>query len=172
MTEELDENEAVIDVVVEIPGGSRNKYEYDHEHHVIRLDRRLATATSYPADYGFVPDTLALDGDPLDALVIVEDPTFPGCVVRARVIGLFKMQDEAGPDAKLITVLAHDPMREGTKDLSDLPIQFLDEIEHFFSVYKTLEPGKRTQTKGFDGRERALEELRASRERYVDPHAK
>jgi inorganic pyrophosphatase len=166
----VNETETVIDVVVEIPAGSRNKYEYDHERHVIRLDRRLTTATAYPADYGFVPDTLALDGDPLDALVILDDPTFPGCVVRARVIGLFRMQDEAGPDAKLITVLEHDPMREGTKDVSDLPVQLLDEIEHFFSVYKALEPGKRTQTKGFEGLEGALEELRASRARYAGPH--
>jgi inorganic pyrophosphatase len=156
----------VIDVIVEIPAGSRNKYEYDHERHLIRLDRRLATATTYPADYGFVPDTLALDGDPLDALVILDDPTFPGCLVRVRVIGIFQMNDEAGPDAKLLTVLEHDPMREGTRDVGDLPRQLLDEIAHFFSVYKALEPGKATQTIGFDGRDAALAELRASRDRY------
>lgn len=162
-------NETVIDVIVEIPAGGRNKYEYDHERHVIRLDRRLATATTYPADYGFVPDTLALDGDPLDALVILDEPTFPGCLVRARILGLFRMQDEAGPDAKLITVLEGDPIRADTKDMTDLPTQLLDEIEHFFSVYKALEPGKGTQTKGFDGREAALDELRESRKRYVPP---
>lgn len=161
---------AVIDVVVEIPAGSRNKYEYDHERHLIRLDRRLATATSYPADYGFVPDTLALDGDPLDALVILDDPTFPGCLVRVRVIGVFRMQDEAGPDAKLVTILEHDPMRKDTFDVSDLPHQLLEEIEHFFSVYKALEPGKSTETLGFAGRDAALEELRASRERYARQH--
>jgi len=82
-----------IDVMIEIPTGSRNKYEYDHENHVIRLDRRLFTATAYPADYGFVPDTLSKDGDPLDALVLVADPTFPGCVVRARILGVFFMRD-------------------------------------------------------------------------------
>jgi len=163
-------SETVIDVVIEIPTGARNKYEYDHEHHVIRLDRRLATAMAYPADYGFVPDTLALDGDPLDALVILDDPTFPGCVVRARVLGLFLMQDEAGPDAKLITVLEHDPMREDAKDVTDIPARLLEEIEHFFSEYKVLEPGKRTQTKGFEGREAALEELQASRDRYAKTH--
>ncbi|MDA8311354.1 MAG: inorganic diphosphatase [Actinomycetota bacterium] len=156
----------VIDVIVEIPAGSRNKYEYDHDRHLIRLDRRLATAMTYPTDYGFVPDTLALDGDPLDALVILEDPTFPGCLVRVRVVGVFQMKDEAGPDAKLLTVLAHDPARAETHDVSDLQVQLLDEIAHFFTVYKALEPGKATQAIGFEGRDAALEELRASRERF------
>lgn len=156
----------VIDVIVEIPAGSRNKYEYDHERHLIRLDRRLATSTTYPADYGFVPDTCALDGDPLDALVILDDATFPGCLVRVRVVGVFRMRDEAGPDAKLLTVLEHDPMRDETRDVGDLPAHLLDEIEHFFSVYKALEPGKSTQTIGFAGKAAALEELAASRERF------
>lgn len=163
--------DAVVDVVVEIPAGSRNKYEYDHDRHVIRLDRRLATATAYPVDYGFVPDTLALDGDPLDALVILDDPTFPGCLVRVRILGVFRMEDEAGPDSKLVTVLEHDPMRPETFDLAQLPSQLLEEIEHFFSVYKALEPGKATETLGFAGRDAAVEELRASRERYARLHA-
>jgi inorganic pyrophosphatase len=162
--------EEVIDVIVEIPAGSRNKYEYDHERHLIRLDRRLGTAMTYPADYGFVPETLALDGDPLDALVLLDDPTFPGCLVRVRVIGVFQMKDEAGPDAKLLTVLEHDPMRTDTHDVSDLPSHFLDEIAHFFSAYKALEPGKSTQTIGFEGRDAALEELRASRDRFRAAH--
>ena len=110
-----------IDVMIEIPTGSRNKYEYDHENHVIRLDRRLFTATAYPADYGFVPDTLSKDGDPLDALVLVADPTFPGCVVRARILGVFFMRDEAGLDAKLLTVLEHDPQWDNAEDIGDLP---------------------------------------------------
>ncbi|MGH9087757.1 MAG: inorganic diphosphatase [Acidimicrobiales bacterium] len=156
----------VVEVMVEIPGGSRNKYEYDHDRDVIRLDRRLATATAYPSDYGFVPDTLAQDGDPLDALVVLEDPTFPGCLVKVRILGVFLMFDEAGPDAKLITVLEHDPIRADTRDVSDLPRQLLDEIEHFFSIYKDLEPGKRTETKGFEGREAGLAELAECRERY------
>ncbi len=160
----------VIEVMVEIPTGTRNKYEYDHERHVIRLDRRLATATAYPGDYGFVPDTLAQDGDPLDALVVLDDPTFPGCLVQVRVIGLFQMHDEAGPDAKLITVLAHDPLREGVHDVSDLPSGLLDEFEHFFSIYKDLEPGKRTETKGFQGQEAALAELHACQERFRQQH--
>lgn len=163
----MSREEAEVDVVVEIPAGCRNKYEYDHERHVIRLDRRLATSTTYPADYGFVPDTAALDGDPLDALVILDDPTFPGCLVRVRVVGLFLMRDEKGPDAKLLTVLAHDPSRDDTHEVTDLSPHLLDEIEHFFTVYKQLEPGKVTETIGFAGREAALEELRSCRERFA-----
>lgn len=163
-------DDCVIDVIVEIPAGSRNKYEYDHDRHVIRLDRRLATATTYPADYGFVPDTLAKDGDPLDALVVLDDPTFPGCLVRVRVIGVFKMRDEAGPDAKLLTVLEHDPNRADTRDVTDLPAHLLGEIEHFFSIYKDLEPGKQTATEGFGGRAEAVAELGASRERFAARH--
>ena len=105
------------DVVIEIPRGSRNKYEYDHEQHVIRLDRRLFSATVYPADYGFVPDTLALDGDPLDVLVLLEDPTFPGCWVEVRAVGVFWMEDEKGPDAKILCVPQHDPIYEEVHDL-------------------------------------------------------
>ncbi|MGH9092062.1 MAG: inorganic diphosphatase [Acidimicrobiales bacterium] len=156
----------VVDVIVEIPTGCRNKYEYDHERHLIRLDRRLATATAYPADYGFVPDTLAKDGDPLDALVLLEDPTFPGCLVHVRVLGVFWMRDEAGPDAKLLTVLARDPAWAEAHDLGDIPGHLLDEIEHFFSIYKDLEPGKSTTTGGFEGRRQALAELAACQERY------
>lgn len=156
----------VVEVMIEIPAGSRNKYEYDHDRHLIRLDRRLATATAYPGDYGFVPDTLAQDGDPLDALVVIDDPTFPGCFVRVRILGLFLMFDEAGPDAKLITVLEHDPLREETHDVSDLPRHLLDEIEHFFSIYKDLEPGKRVETKGFEGRAAGLAELHECEERF------
>jgi inorganic pyrophosphatase len=156
----------VIDVFIEIPTGSRNKYEYDHEDHVIRLDRRLFTATAYPADYGFVPDTLSDDGDPLDALVLVADPTFPGCVVRARVLGVFFMRDEAGLDAKLICVLEHDPQWDDAHDIEDIRPHMLNEIEHFFSIYKDLEPGKSTDTRGFEGRTAALKELADSREAF------
>ena len=137
-----------IDVVIEIPTGSRNKYEYDHEKHVIRLDRRLFTATTYPADYGFVPDTLAGDGDPLDALVLVADPTFPGCVVRVRILGMFSMRDEKGVDAKLICVLEHDPQWDGAHDIDDVPEHLRNEIAHFFSIYKDLEPEKSVEVAG------------------------
>lgn len=153
----------VIDVMIEIPTGSRNKYEYDHENHVIRLDRRLFTATTYPADYGFVPDTLSNDGDPLDALVLVADPTFPGCMVRARILGVFFMRDEAGLDAKLMTVLEHDPQWDNANDITDLPKHLLNEIEHFFSIYKDLEPEKHTEVQGFEGREAAMKELESCR---------
>jgi inorganic pyrophosphatase len=162
----------VVDVVVEIPAGSRNKYEFDHEKNVFRLDRRLFTATRYPNDYGFVPDTLSLDGDPLDALVILDDPTFPGCWLRARVVGVFFMADEAGPDAKLLTVLENDPQRENIKELTDLPDHYLDEIGHFFAIYKDLEPGKSSDPGHFEGRESALIEIAQCRERFVKtPHA-
>ncbi|HXY95147.1 MAG TPA: inorganic diphosphatase, partial [Acidimicrobiia bacterium] len=130
-----------LDVVIEIPRGSRNKYEYDHDNHVIRLDRRLFSATVYPADYGFIPDTLGEDGDPLDVLVLLEDPTFPGCWVRARVIGVFWMEDEKGGDAKIVCVPANDPAYDDVDDISDVRPALLDEIMHFFEVYKMLEPG-------------------------------
>jgi inorganic pyrophosphatase len=156
-----------LDVVIEIPRGSRNKYEYDHEAGVMRLDRRLFSATFYPADYGFVPDTLAEDGDPLDALVLLEDPTFPGCWVRARPLGVFWMEDEKGADAKLICVPLDDPLYDGAHDLAELRPHLLDEIEHFFNVYKTLEPDARTHTRGYEGREAAWAEIDACRERYA-----
>jgi inorganic pyrophosphatase len=154
-----------VDVVVEIPKGSRNKYEFDHERHVIRLDRRLFSATTYPGDYGFVPDTLGEDGDPLDALILIEDPTFPGCWVRTRVLGVFWMKDEKGRDGKIICVPDDDPMRQDLQDIGDVPRSLLAEIEHFFDVYKMLEPGKESTTEGFEGRDVALEEISSARER-------
>ena len=155
-----------VDVVIEIPTGSRNKYEYDHEQHVIRLDRRLFTATTYPADYGFVPDTLAGDGDPLDVLVLVTDPTFPGCVVRVRILGMFSMLDEKGPDDKLIAVIAHDPQWDGATDIDDVPDHLRNEIAHFFSIYKDLEPHKQTEVMGYVDRAAALAELASCRSAY------
>jgi inorganic pyrophosphatase len=157
-----------IDVVIEIPTGSRNKYEYDHEKHVIRLDRRLFTATTYPADYGFVPETLAGDEDPLDVLVLVTDPTFPGCVVRVRILGMFSMRDEKGVDAKLISVLEHDPQWDGASDIDDVPEHLRNEIAHFFSIYKDLEPMKSTEVQGFEDRRTALAELEACLQAYRD----
>jgi inorganic pyrophosphatase len=156
-----------IDVVIEVPRGSRNKYEFDHDRHVLHLDRRLFSATVYPADYGFVPDTLAEDGDPLDALVLLEEPVFPGCWVRARPIGIFWMEDENGPDAKIICVPLGDPRWDQVRDLGDMPTHLRSEIHHFFDVYKALEPGKSTSTTGFEGREAALGEIAASRARLL-----
>ena len=155
----------VIDVVVEIPRGSRNKYEYDHEHHVLRLDRRLFSATVYPADYGFIPETLAEDGDPLDAIVLLEEPTFPGCWVTARPVGVFWMTDDKGPDAKIVCVPAGDPRWDGVEEIDDVPELLRAEIEHFFEVYKTLEPGKHSETGGYEGVEAAWKEIQTARAR-------
>jgi inorganic pyrophosphatase len=141
-----------VEVVVEIPQGSRNKYEMDHHSGRIRLDRMLFTATRYPLDYGFIPDTLAEDGDPLDAMVLLGDPTFPGCVITARPVGVFWMNDEHGPDAKILTVPARDPRYAGLHDLADVPGHLRDEISHFFDIYKELEPGKSTDIRGWQDR--------------------
>lgn len=165
--EEINGPDEVIDVIVEIPKGSRNKYEMDHETGVIRLDRRLFSATVYPADYGFIPDTLGEDGDPLDAMVLVEDPTFPGVWVRGRPVGVFWMEDDKGPDAKIICMPEWDYLLPGVDELNDLPHHLLNEIEHFFDVYKDLEPDKHTSTNGFSGREEALRLIAEARERYV-----
>jgi inorganic pyrophosphatase len=155
-------------VIVEIPKGSRNKYEFDHGLGRIRLDRMLFTSTSYPADYGFVPGTLAEDGDPLDALVLLDEPTFPGCQVDVRVVGVFWMTDEHGPDAKLLTVPAHDPRQAQVVDLDDVPPHVLSEVEHFFDVYKDLEPGKSSSTRGWEPRAAALDVLHDARRRAVE----
>jgi inorganic pyrophosphatase len=147
-------------VFVEVPLGSRNKYEVDAETGHIVLDRRLFTSMSYPADYGYIEDTLGEDGDPLDALVLVGEPTFPGCRIRARVVGVFHMTDEKGPDAKVICVPLKDPAWMRVHDVHDIPQEFRDEIEHFFQVYKDLEEGK-TETRGYGNRaeaERVIEE--------------
>jgi inorganic pyrophosphatase len=155
-----------LEVVVEIPRGSRNKYEYDHEGHFIKLDRRLFSATAYPTDYGFIPGTLAEDGDPLDALVLVEDPTFPGCHVDARPVAVFWMSDEKGPDAKILCVPRQEPRWGTVYDIDQIPKDLLAEIRHFFDVYKDLEPGKQTSVKGYEGRDAAWREVEASRLRY------
>ena len=130
------------DVLIEIPKGSRNKYEYDFALKKIRYDRMIFSSMMYPADYGFVPETLALDGDPLDVLVLVTEPTFPGCVMEVKPIGVFHMADEKGPDEKVICVPVSDPIANSVTDLSDLNPHLIKEIEHFFSVYKDLEKKK------------------------------
>jgi len=148
---------------VEIPAGSRNKYEYDPQLGGIVLDRRLFTSMSYPADYGFIEGTLAPDGDPLDVLVLAGDPTFPGCRVRVRPIGVFRMADEKGPDEKLMCVSISEPQWDDVKEIDDLPQSFRDEVEHFFQVYKDLESGKHTETHGYGGRQEAEELLQRYR---------
>jgi inorganic pyrophosphatase len=152
-------------VFVEIPAGSRNKYEYHEELGGIVLDRRLYTSMTYPADYGFVEGTLAEDGDPLDALVLVTDPTFPGCRIRVRLIGVFHMSDEKGPDEKLLCVPDGDPFFDGLRDVDDVNPELRDEIEHFFQRYKDLEPEKSTETRGWGNRNAAEEVLGGARAR-------
>jgi inorganic pyrophosphatase len=156
-------NDDHVVVVVEIPSGSRNKYELDHETGEIFLDRRLFTSMAYPADYGYIEHTLAEDGDPLDALVLVGEPTFPGCHIRARPVGVFHMRDEKGPDEKVICVPLKDPGFMRVHDVHDIQPEFRAEIEHFFQVYKDLEQ-KQTETFGFGNRadaERVIDEARA-----------
>jgi inorganic pyrophosphatase len=155
------------EAVIEVPKGSRNKYEMNHETGNIELDRELFTATRYPADYGFIPDTLAGDGDPLDVLVLLDEPTFPGCHVKFRPLGVFWMQDEKGPDAKILAVPANDP-RVTWQELEDVPEYVKLEIGHFFDVYKDLESGKSTDTRGWSSKSAALEEIEESRRRYHD----
>jgi inorganic pyrophosphatase len=142
-------------IIVEVPQGSRNKYEWDPAINAIRLDRMLFTSTRYPHDYGFIPGTLAEDDDPLDAMVILDEPTFPGCEIEVRPIAVFWMTDEKGPDAKILTVPAHDPRYAGLQDLSDVPEHVTAEIGHFFDIYKELERDKGTDVRGWQDRAEA-----------------
>ena len=157
-----------IEVVVVIPKGTRNKYEADHDTGAIWLDRMLFTSTRYPEDYGYVPLTLAEDDDPLDAMVLLEEPTFPGCHIKARPIGVFLMRDEEGEDAKVLCVPATDPRTTGIVDLRDIPGHELDEIAHFFAIYKALEPGKDTVVDGWQDRSAAEAIIEAARQRFLD----
>jgi inorganic pyrophosphatase len=157
-----------VEVVIEIPKGTRNKYEADHETGAIWLDRMLFTATRYPEDYGFIPLTLAQDGDPLDAMVLLEEPTFPGCHIRARPVGVFLMSDEKGQDAKVLCVPATDPRQAEVKDLYDVPSYALDEIAHFFAIYKVLEPGKDALVQGWEDRAMAEDIIEQSRLRFQE----
>jgi inorganic pyrophosphatase len=155
-----------IEVIVEVPKGSRNKYEADHSTGAIWLDRELFTATRYPVDYGYIPQTLAEDGDPLDAMVIIDEPTFPGCHIRCHPVGLFSMRDEKGPDAKILTVPSWDT-RLGWSAIEEIPAALLHEIAHFFSIYKELEAGKESQVRGWLGGEEAEREIGAARQRFA-----
>ena len=153
------------DVTVEIPKGQRNKYEVDHATGRIRLDRTLFTSTQYPADYGFIEGTLGEDGDPLDVLVLLEEPTFPGCLVGARPIGLFHMTDEAGGDDKILMVPARDPRVAHLTELEHVSEFDRLEIQHFFETYKDLEPGKSVEGAEWVDRMSAEAEINASLER-------
>ncbi len=156
------------DVTIEIPKGQRNKYEMDHKTGRIRLDRTLFTATQYPADYGFIEDSLGEDGDPLDALVVVQEPTFPGCLIRCRAVGMFRMRDEKGGDDKVLCVPTADLRMEYLRDIQHLDEFYKLEIQHFFEVYKALEPGKSVEGAHWVGRTDAEKEIRISWERARD----
>jgi len=155
-----------VEMMVEIPRGSRNKYEYDPKLNRFRLDRVLFASVHYPTDYGFVLNTLGTDGDPLDALLVVHEPTFPGCLVQARPIGVLAMRDEKGPDDKLLTVPVGDPRSQGIVDVADLSPNWLAEIEYFFATYKTLER-KMTQVIGWHNWEAAERLVRDARNRFI-----
>ena len=151
---------------IEIPRGSRNKYEVDHETGRVKLDRYLYTSMQYPADYGFIEHTLGNDGDPLDVLVLLPEPLFPGVLIDIRPIGMFQMEDEAGGDDKVLAVPAGDPRWDSYTDISDVDQFMLDSIEHFFNRYKDLEPGKYVKGSSWAGREAAEAEINASIERF------
>jgi len=143
-----------LNVVIEIPRGSRNKYELDKETGLFRFDRLLYSAVHYPGDYGFIPRTLGGDGDPLDVLVMTTVPTFPGCLIVVRPLGVFEMRDDKGQDEKILAVPLEDPLYDEYGELSDVAPHFLREVEHFFAIYKDLE-GVKTSVLGWQGRERA-----------------
>ena len=148
---------AVYDVIIEIPRGSRNKYEVDHETGRVRLDRVLFTGFVNPTDYGYFETTLGLDGDPVDALVLLDYPTFPGVTISVRPVAVFNMTDDAGIDSKVICVQTKDPRWAHSQDLDDIPEFTRKEIEHFFEHYKDLEPGKWVKVEGWEGVARAEE---------------
>jgi inorganic pyrophosphatase len=137
-----------VTAVIEIPSGSRNKYELDKITGLLKLDRVLYSAVQYPGDYGFIPGTLAEDGDPLDVLVLINEPTFPGCLITVRPVGVLMMKDKGDPDEKILAVPSEDPYHQEYFDIADLPQHYLKEVEHFFSVYKDLE-GKRVEIDGW-----------------------
>jgi inorganic pyrophosphatase len=155
----------IVSVMIEIPKGSRNKYEYDKEKKRLKFDRMLFSSVHYPSDYGFIQETLALDGDPLDALVLVWEPTFPGCIIDAKPVGLFKMWDEKGPDEKILCVPIYDPLWNHIETLSDVTPHLLKEIEHFFKIYKELEE-KKTGVEEWEDRESAIRIIKQSQQRY------
>lgn len=160
----------ILTVMVEIPKGSRNKYEYDHEKGMIRFDRMLFSAVHYPSDYGFILETLAGDGDPLDALVLVSEPTFPGCLIDVKPIGLFRMWDEKGRDEKILCVPVSDPFWNRLNELQDVNPHLLIEIKHFFSIYKDLEE-KKVGVEDWEGREKALQVILEAQEHYKETHS-
>lgn len=157
---------SVVDAFIEIPKGSRNKYEFDEASGQFRLDRVLYSSVHYPTDYGFIAHTLAPDGDHLDILVVVHEPTFPGCVVEARPVGGLDMSDEKGSDFKVLAVPTGDPRFDHVRTLRDLAPHTLLEIEAFFATYKLLEP-KDTEVLGWHEVDEAWEMIERSRDAWV-----
>ena len=153
-------------VTVEIPKGSRNKYEYDEELGLFKLDRMLFSSVHYPAEYGFVREAWGEDGDPLDALVITGEPTFTGCVIAVKPLGVFQMRDQAGVDHKVLCAPVNDPQWNWMQDLGDVPRMLLQEIEHFFSIYTELE-GKKVEVEGWHDQASALRVIDEARQRFT-----
>jgi inorganic pyrophosphatase len=161
-----DREDGTIEVLIEIPRGSRNKYEYDRATGKIRLDRVLYSSVHYPTDYGLIPQTLAPDGDELDALVMVEEPTFPGCYVAARPVGLLLMHDEKGLDSKILAVPLGEPRFADVHTLADINSHWLREIENFFQTYKRLQDVE-TELDGWADRDVAWKTIREARQRFA-----
>lgn len=158
-------SELRVETFIEIPRGSNNKYEWDKEANRLRLDRVLYSAMFYPADYGYVDETLEEDGDPIDVLLLVTNPTVPGCLVDTRIVGVLAMADDKGVDNKLLGVAVKDPRFKQVNDLNDVPPHLLKEIEHFFRVYKDLE-GKKTEIQGWGDKAKAFEILEKAKANY------
>jgi len=159
--------DGVLTCIVEIPKGSRNKYEYDAALGGVKLDRFVSASVVYPTDYGFVPDTLMPDGDALDVLVCVSEPTFPGCIVQTKPVGLFKMADEKGDDDHVVCVPLTDPGWNHIEDVDGLPQQLVAEISHFFAVYKDLDHDRWSEVRGWGDRAAALETIEQARARFA-----
>jgi inorganic pyrophosphatase len=154
-----------VTAVIEIPFGSRNKYELDKKTGIMKLDRVLYSAVHYPGDYGLIPRTLHEDGDPLDVLVLVKEQTFPGCMIDVRPLGVLRMRDRGEPDDKILAVALKDPYHEDVFDIADIPRHVLTEVQYFFSTYKDLE-GKRVQIEGWEKSEAAMRVISDSIARY------
>ena len=156
-----------VTAIIEIPSGSRNKYELDKKTGIMKLDRVLYSAVHYPGDYGLIPRTLHEDGDPLDVLVLVKEETFPGCMIDVRPLGVLRMLDRGEPDDKILATALRDPYHEEFFDIADIPQHLLKEIEHFFLIYKDLE-GKRTQMEGWRKSDVAMAAISAAMQRYTE----
>jgi inorganic pyrophosphatase len=158
-----------VSAIIEIPSKSRNKYELDKDTGQLKLDRVLYSAVHYPGDYGFIPRTLAEDGDPADILVRINESTFPGCMIDARPIGVLRMLDRGDPDDKILAVPCHDPFYHDMRELEDISQHYLKEIEHFFHIYKDLE-GKRVQVLGWETADSARRIIQESIDRYAEKY--